>query len=67
MFDQSFLIGGANGGPDYSTMTVVLYLYNQAINNIKFGYASAVGVVLFAFIFTVTLIQRLLFGRAEIA
>jgi multiple sugar transport system permease protein len=67
MFDQSFIIGGASGGPNYSTLTVVLYLFNQAIGNIKFGYASAVGVVLFAFIFTVTLIQRLLFGRAEVA
>ena len=67
MFDQSFLIGGASGGPNYSTLTVVLYLYNQAIGNIKFGYAAAVGIVLFAFIFTVTLIQRLLFGRAEVA
>jgi len=67
MFDQAFLIGGASGGPNYSTMTVVLYLYNQAIKSISFGYAAAVGVVLFAFIFTVTLIQRLLFGRAEVA
>ena len=67
MFDQSFLIGGASGGPNYSTLTVVLYLYNQAIGNIKFGYAAAVGVVLFTFIFTVTLIQRLLFGRAEVS
>jgi multiple sugar transport system permease protein len=67
MFDQSFLIGGASGGPNYSTLTTVLYLYNQAIGNIKFGYAAAVGVVLFVFIFTVTLIQRLLFGRAEVA
>jgi ABC-type sugar transport system permease subunit len=67
MFDQSFLIGGASGGPNYSTLTTVLYLYNQAIGNIKFGYAAAVGVVLFAFIFTVTLIQRLLFGKAEVA
>jgi multiple sugar transport system permease protein len=67
MFDQSFLIGGASGGPNYSTLTVVLYLYNQAIGNIKFGYAAAVGVVLFAFIFTITLIQRLLFGKAEIS
>jgi multiple sugar transport system permease protein len=67
MFDQSFLIGGASGGPNYSTLTMVLYLYNQAIGNIKFGYAAAVGVVLFAFIFTVTLIQRLLFGKAEVA
>ena len=67
MFDQSFIIGGASGGPNYSTLTVVLYLYNQAIGNIKFGYAAAVGVVLFLFIFTVTLIQRLLFGKAEVA
>lgn len=67
MFDQSFLIGGASGGPAYSTLTVVLYLYNQAIGNVKFGYAASVGVVLFAFIFIVTLIQRLLFGRAEVS
>ena len=43
LFDQSFIIGGASGGPNYSTITVVLYLYNQAIGNIKFGYAAAVG------------------------
>jgi multiple sugar transport system permease protein len=67
MFDQSFIIGGASGGPNYSTLTVVLYLYNQAIANIKFGYAAAVGLVLFLFIFSVTLIQRLLFGKAEVA
>jgi ABC-type sugar transport system permease subunit len=66
MFDQSFLIGSASGGPNYSTMTVVLYLYNQAFYATKFGYAATVGIVLFAFIFTVTLIQRLLFGKAEI-
>ncbi len=67
MFDQAFLIGGASGGPNYSTMTVVLYLYNQSIKNISFGYGAAIGVVLFAFIFTVTVIQRLLFGKAEVA
>ncbi len=67
MFDQSFLIGGASGGPNYSTMTTVLYLYNQALYRIHFGYAATIGVVLFAFIFTVTLIQRLLFGKAEVA
>jgi len=67
MFDQAFLIGGASGGPNYSTMTVVLYLYNQSIKSISFGYGAAVGVVLFAFIFTITVIQRLLFGKAEVA
>src|SRR5437764_426975 len=67
MFDQAFLIGGASGGPTYRTLPVVLYLYNQAIGNLKFGSAAAVRVVLFVFIFTVTLIQRLVFGRAEVA
>jgi len=67
MFDQAFLIGTPSGGPNYSTMTVLLYLYNQGIGNIKFGYAAAIGVVLFVFIFTVTVIQRFLFGKAEVA
>jgi ABC-type sugar transport system permease subunit len=67
MFDQSFLIGGASGGPNYATMTVVLYLYNQSIKSISFGYGAAIGVVLFLFIFTITVIQRLLFGKAEVA
>jgi ABC-type sugar transport system permease subunit len=67
MFDQSFIVGGASGGPNYSTLTVVLYLYNRAFQGVLFGYAAAVGLVLFVFIFAVTLIQRLLFGRAEVA
>ena len=65
-FDQSFIVGGTSGGPNYSTMTVVLYLYNRAFSA-HFGYAAAVGLVLFVFIFTVTVIQRLLFGKAEVA
>jgi multiple sugar transport system permease protein len=66
MYDQSFIVGGSSGGPNYSTMTVVLYLYNRAFSA-HFGYAAAIGLVLFLFIFTVTLIQRLLFGKAEVA
>jgi multiple sugar transport system permease protein len=67
LFDQVFIVGGASGGPNYSTMTIVLYLYNQAIRNAAFGYAAAVGLVLFVIIFIITLIQRLLFGKAEVA
>jgi multiple sugar transport system permease protein len=68
MFDQSFIVGGSSGGPNYATMTVVLYLYNRAFTGVtRFGYAAAVGLVLFLFIFVVTLIQRLLFGKAEVA
>jgi multiple sugar transport system permease protein len=67
VFDQAFFVSGGSGGPNYSTMTIVLYLYNTAINDVRFGYAAAVGIILFAIIFTLTFIQRLLFGRAEIA
>jgi multiple sugar transport system permease protein len=67
VFDQAFIVGGVDGGPNYSTMTAVLYLYNQAIGNVAFGYAAAVGVVLFIFILAITLVQRQLFGRTEAA
>jgi ABC-type sugar transport system permease subunit len=67
VFDQAFFVSGGSGGPNYSTMTIVLYLYNTAINDVRFGYAAAVGIILFAIIFTLTFIQRVLFGRAEIA
>jgi ABC-type sugar transport system permease subunit len=66
MFDQSFIVSGGGGGPAYSTLTPVLLLYQTAIQNVDFGYAAAMGVVLFAIIFTATLVQRLLFGRAEV-
>jgi multiple sugar transport system permease protein len=45
-------------------MTVVLFLYNQAIVKFDFDYAAAVGIILFIIIFTITLIQRRLFGSA---
>jgi multiple sugar transport system permease protein len=67
IFDQAFIVAGADGGPNYSTMTVVLYLYNKAISSVEFGYAAAVGVVLFLGIFAITVVQRLLFGRPEVA
>lgn len=67
VFDQAFIVSGGAGGPNYSTLTAVLYLYQTAITDVDFGYAAAIGVALFALIFTVTLIQRLLFGKAEVA
>jgi multiple sugar transport system permease protein len=64
LFDQARIIGGISGDPNYSLMTVVLYLYREAIASFNFGYAAAVGIVLFAIIFTATLVQRRLFGSA---
>ena len=65
MFDQAFVISGGRGGPLDSTMTVVLYLYNKGFKEFEMGYASAVAFVLFAIIFTLTLIQKKLFKEEE--
>jgi multiple sugar transport system permease protein len=67
VFDQAFVVSNGSGGPNYSTLTMVLYLYRTAVNDIRWGYAAALGVAIFAIIFTLTLIQRLLFGKAEVA
>ncbi|WP_298845885.1 carbohydrate ABC transporter permease [Clostridium sp.] len=65
MFDQSYIISGGNGGPLDSTMTVVLYLYNKAFKESEMGYASAIAFVLFAIIFTLTLIEKKIFKEEE--
>jgi multiple sugar transport system permease protein len=55
IFDQTFI--ATNGGPNYSTTTVVMYIYQNAFMFQKMGYASAIAWVLFAIIFVVTLVQ----------
>jgi multiple sugar transport system permease protein len=64
LFDQVAIAGGAAGDPNNSMMTVVLYLYNAAFSQFAFGYAAAIGVMLFVIIFGATLVQRRLFGSA---
>jgi multiple sugar transport system permease protein len=55
------------GGPVEATNVIVLYLYQQAFEFFRMGYASAVAYVMFAFVFIVTLIQfRLMGKRTEI-
>jgi multiple sugar transport system permease protein len=55
------------GGPVEATNVIVLYLYQQAFEFFRMGYASAVAYVMFAFVFIVTLIQfRLVGKRTEI-
>jgi multiple sugar transport system permease protein len=67
LFDQALIAGSSNGDPNKSLMTVVLYLYNAAFYQFDPGYAAAIGVVLFIVVFSVTLVQRRLFGRTEAA
>jgi multiple sugar transport system permease protein len=46
-----------NGGPANSTITPVVYLYQQAFVELKTGYASAISLVMFVIILIVTYIQ----------
>ncbi|HEY7591498.1 MAG TPA: sugar ABC transporter permease [Candidatus Limnocylindrales bacterium] len=63
VFDQAYIGGGVDGTPNNALTTIVLYLFRKAIADFEFGYAAAVGVVLFIIIMAVTLIQRRLFGQ----
>ena len=64
LFDQALIGGGVDGAPNNSLMTMVLYLYNAAFKQFNFSYAAAIGIILFAVIFSATLVQRRLFGQA---
>ncbi|RUS47785.1 carbohydrate ABC transporter permease [Cohnella sp. AR92] len=47
----------STGGPEYSSASVVFYVWQKAFGNLQMGYASAMTVILGLFIFIVTLIQ----------
>lgn len=55
IFDQVYLLTG--GGPYNSTMVVLLYMYRQAFQQGRGGYASAVAVVLVLIMALVSAIQ----------
>jgi multiple sugar transport system permease protein len=45
------------GGPDNSTISIVMYLYQQGFQSFKVGYASAVSLLVFVVTMLVTLLQ----------
>jgi multiple sugar transport system permease protein len=53
-----------DGGPAGSSSSVIHYIYAVAIEQARFGYASAVGVILFGLILLVTILQRFLIKEA---
>jgi multiple sugar transport system permease protein len=55
LFEEPYML--TQGGPVNSTLSVVLYLYRQGFKFYKFGYASAIAVVLFLIIIALTLIR----------
>src|SRR5215468_9295038 len=66
VFDQFFLVSQGTGGPEYSTLSAVFFIYQTAFKSADFGLGASAGVVLFVTIFLLTLIQRTTVGRSEI-
>lgn len=52
VFGQPFIM--TDGGPSFSTTTIVLYLYDTAFTGRQFGYAAAVGYVLFMILIAIS-------------
>ena len=69
LFDQSYLVSGGSGGPNYSTYNPILYIYSKAFGGgqADFGHAAAAGVVYFVIIFALTLVQWATVGRRQSA
>jgi len=61
VFTSAWVI--TQGGPVNSTLFYMLYLYRQAFQDFKMGYASAMAWVLFLIIMAITLIQLFLARR----
>jgi multiple sugar transport system permease protein len=61
LFDQIVIM--TDGGPGRATYVLVYYIYYQAFQLFRFGYASAIATVLFAVVLIVTIIQFKLEGK----
>lgn len=57
VFVEPYVLYSAGRTPGDSGLTTVLYVYRLAFRNFNMGYASAVGVILAAIIFIVSLVQ----------
>lgn len=61
IFDSAYLL--TNGGPNFSTTTIVYYLYNQGFTNLNFSYAAVLSYILFFIILAISLVQRKYIGK----
>lgn len=59
LFSLIFVMTG--GGPGYGTTTLEFYVYQQGFHVGVFGYAAAIGIVLFVIVFAISVAQLRLF------
>lgn len=61
VFDTVYVMTG--GGPARASYSLVYYLYDSAFKFFDFGFAAAVGVILFLLVLVISLIQRFFVDR----
>lgn len=63
VFAVPYVMTGGNNGPELSLMFVTTYLYENAFDYWKMGYACTIGVVMFAIILAITWLATKLSAR----
>ena len=63
VFDTVYIL--TKGGPGTATITPSVVLYEQGFTYRKMGYASAIGVIMFAIIMVLTVINQKLMKNTE--
>ena len=61
LFSEIYNLTG--GGPINATITPVIVIFNQAFDNFRLGYASAMSYLYFSILFVLTLLQFRYFGQ----
>lgn len=67
LFDQSYIFSAGSGGPNNSTLTIVLLIYQYAFRSLDMGYALALTLMLAILLMVITLIQRRLFREEPLS
>ncbi|MCT9819336.1 sugar ABC transporter permease [Microbacterium sp. W1N] len=63
VFDTIYVMTG--GGPSRASYSIIYFLFDQGFRFFDFGYAAAIGIVLFVIVLILSLIQRRFFEGKE--
>ncbi|GBG08394.1 hypothetical protein PAT3040_02975 [Paenibacillus agaridevorans] len=63
VFEAPYVL--TNGGPGITTITPALHIYDQAFNYSRFGYASSIGVAMFAILIILTVVIQKFVKNSE--
>jgi multiple sugar transport system permease protein len=55
VFNEMYVM--TKGGPNYATLPVVLLIYQEGFQGLRFGRASALALILFAFVLVLSIVQ----------